>query len=82
MKYIQLKRFVFSTINEWNQFGHKFNWYTFTFILVEFENEVMTGGYEFAFIFLGLGFRIRYNRECSDEIFAKWEKDVEEMNKK
>jgi len=26
-----------------------------------FENDVWTGGYEFVFQLLGLGFRIRYN---------------------
>jgi hypothetical protein len=72
------KRFIFSFINEWVQLFDTFNWYTFTFINIEFENEVMTGGYEFLVIILGLGFRIRYNRKCSDEIFAKWDKEVKE----
>lgn len=48
-------------INQWNQFKGKWNWYTATLLLVEFENDIWTGGAEFTFIILGLGFRIRWN---------------------
>jgi hypothetical protein len=49
------------TRNDWAQLIGKYNWYSFTFCQVYFENETMTGGWEFECILLGLGFRIRYN---------------------
>lgn len=48
-------------INDWSQLFRKHNWYTAHLIHVYFENDVMTGGYEFEFIVLGLGIRVRYN---------------------
>lgn len=48
-------------INQWNQLKGKWNWYTATLLLVEFENDIWTGGAEFTFIILGLGFRVRWN---------------------
>ncbi len=53
--------FFVNFINEWCQFAGEFNWYTFTFLELQFENEKMTGGAEFVFIVLGLGFRVRWN---------------------
>jgi len=47
--------------NEWSQLCGKYNWYSFTFCQIYFEDEKMTGGWEFEFMLLGLGFRVRYN---------------------
>jgi len=47
--------------NDWGQLFGKYNWYSFHFIHVYFENEVMTGGWELECVLLGLGFRLRYN---------------------
>jgi hypothetical protein len=54
-------------LNDWRQLSRQFNWnwYTFTFIQIEFEHERITGGIEFLFILLGLGFRIRWNYDPS-----------------
>ena len=37
----------------------KFNWNIYQFILIEFENDIMTGAYEFTFVLLCCGIRIR-----------------------
>jgi len=71
--------FFMHFINEWSQLKGKWNWFSFTLIQIYFENEVMTGGYEFMFIILGLGFRIRYN--YSNEWHKKYDKEIEEALK-
>lgn len=48
-------------VNEWPQFWGKYNWYDFTLIMIRFEKDLMLTGYEFEFVILGLGFRIRIN---------------------
>ncbi len=62
-------------INQWKQLRGGFNWYTFTPIQVEFEKENMAYGYEFIFILIGLGFRVRYNTDKSFEQFDVWENE-------
>jgi hypothetical protein len=47
--------------NDWSFIWANYNWYSFHFIHLYFENETMTGGWEFECMLLGLGFRIRYN---------------------
>lgn len=54
------------THNDWLQLFNTFNWYTFTLINIEFENDNFTHGYEFIFIILGLGFRVRHNKKSFD----------------
>ena len=50
-----------------------FNWNTWQFLNVEFENDILMGGYEFIFVFLCCGLRIR--------IPHKTEKSIEEYKK-
>jgi len=50
------------SINEWSQLCGKLNWYNFTLIEISAENDIIAPGYEFTFIILGLGFRLRINR--------------------
>ena len=59
-----MNRIVFTPINEWKQFFNKDDaWLTFTFILLEFENDYLFPGIEFTFMLLGLGFYFRINTE-------------------
>jgi len=74
-------KWVFEIINEWKQLFGKFNWYTATFIKIEFEKDEMACGYEFLFVVLGLGFRIRYNTDKALELFEKWDKEVKMSEK-
>lgn len=74
-------RWIFQPINEWVQLLHTFNWYTFTLINIEYEDDVFTGGYEFTFILLGLGLRIRYNTDEAFEKFEEWTKEPEPLTK-
>jgi len=67
-----MDRWIFEFINEWKQLIGSWNWYTFTFINIEIENDLFTHGVEFLFIVLGFGFRIRYNKPS----FDKWAKDL------
>jgi len=73
-----MKNWVFEFKNEWKQLRGGFNWYTFTPIYIYFENDKYTGGVEFSFTLLGLGFYIRYNYDTTklDEIVKKAEKDI------
>ena len=48
--------------NEWSQIFGKWNWVDATIIEISFENDYMAPGYEFVFIILGFGIRIRLNR--------------------
>jgi len=44
-------------------FWKRFNWNTWQFINIEFENDIRMGGYEFTFVFLCCGIRIRIPHE-------------------
>ena len=66
--YINITENLFiETQFQWNQFilkrlrKYRWNWVSFNFIDIYFENDIMIGGLEFIFILLGIGFRIRYN---------------------
>lgn len=52
--------FIYFT-NQWSYLFDDCNWYDFTFINIEFENDKSMGGYEFEIIILGFGVRWRYN---------------------
>ena len=72
-----MDRFLIEFINDWKQLTGKWNWYTFTFINIEFENDIMSHGYEFYFVVLGLGIRIRYNKASFKEWVEEAKKDIE-----
>lgn len=75
---METEHWLLEGINQWSQLIGKWNWYTMTFIQLEFEKEDMAYGYEFIFIILGLGFRIRYNTDKSLEQFKEWEIESDE----
>ena len=66
-------------INDWLQFRGKYNWYTFHFCHIYLENETMSGGLEFEFVILGLGFCLRYNYAFEE---SKVGKIIEELQEK
>lgn len=67
------------TINDWEQVFGKWNWYTFTLIKIEFENDTnFAQGIEFEFVLLGLGFRFRYNKPEFLKKCEEWDKKAEE----
>lgn len=68
-------RWVLSPYCEWSQVGKQYNWYTFTFVHVEFENDTMTKGYEFTCILLGIGFTLRYNTDDAFKLFDEWDQE-------
>jgi len=51
----------FDLIEEWSQLTPGWNWRTFHPIMIEFEDDRMMGAVEGTVIFLGLGFRFRWN---------------------
>ena len=61
----------------------KYNWNTWQFINVEFENDTWTGGYEFTFVFLfcGIRFRISHETEKSKKFWKKVKKEIKQYNK-
>ena len=74
---METKHWLVEGINQWEQLKGGFNWYTMTFIQIEFEKELMAYGYEFIFIILGLGFRVRYNTDKSLEQFEEWNDEAQ-----
>lgn len=61
----------------------RYNWNTWQFINIEFENDIMCGGYEFSFILFCCGLRIRipHETEKSKVIWKKWNKEITEFKK-
>ncbi len=57
----EYKGWFIDWIEEWSQIFGGCNWYTFTLIRIEFENDAILGGIETTWIILGLGFRLRWN---------------------
>ena len=74
---METKHWLVEGINQWEQLKGGFNWYTMTFIQIEFEKELMAYGYEFIFIIIGLGFRVRYNTDKSLEQFEEWNDEAQ-----
>ena len=63
--------------NDWSQIFGKWNWISMNFLQLYFEDDKMTGCYEFEFMILGLGFRIsyHYNEDSeTDNAIKKYEK--------
>ncbi len=54
-------------------FWKRFNWNTWQFINIEFENDIIMGGYEFRFVFLCCGIRIRIPHETKKSK-KQWDK--------
>lgn len=48
-------------IEEWSQLLGGCNWYNFTPIKIEIEDDRILGGWEFTVVLLGVGFRFCYN---------------------
>lgn len=72
---IETEHWLIEGVNQWKQLFNTFNWYRFTLVLFEFENEKWLYGYELNVILLGLGIRIRYNTDKALEQFDEWEKE-------
>lgn len=68
---------VYSFINQWKQLFCR-QWYEATLIKISFEKDVIGIGYEFVFILLGVGFRIRINKDCPKEL----EEAIKELKNK
>jgi hypothetical protein len=59
---INITKNLFAELHcDWLQIFGKYNWYECNILQVYFENDSMTGGYEFEFYILGFGMRVRYN---------------------
>lgn len=52
---------IFEPIFEWSQLWQRCNWYTFTPIKLEVEDDRHMGSVEATAILLGIGFRVRLN---------------------
>lgn len=74
---IETKHWLIEGINEWRQLFGKYNWYTCTLINIKFEVDDWTAGYEFLFVVLGLGIRVRYNTDEALEKFDEWTRDTD-----
>lgn len=59
--YLHIGDSFFHIVNDWSQVFSKYNWYTFHFLHLYMENDVMTCGFEVEIVILGLGFRWRWN---------------------
>lgn len=70
------------TINDWAQLFGKWNWITFHFVHVYFENDIICPGFVAEVVIFGLGFRFRANRSWEDTIIEKSMKEVDELIKR
>jgi hypothetical protein len=55
-----------------------YNWNTWQFINIEFENDIMCGAYEFTFVLLCCGIRIRIPHE-TDKSKKTWKEINQSM---
>lgn len=60
--------FFIEWIEEWSQFFQSCNWYTFHPVQIEFEDERNMGGCECTIVFLGIGFRARWNYRRTEQV--------------
>jgi hypothetical protein len=58
-----------------------YNWNTWQFINIEFENDIMCGAYEFTFVLLCCGFRISipHQTELSKKNWEKWNREIKDF---
>ena len=68
-------------INEWAQIIGRWNWYSFTLIEISAENDITAPGFELTIIILGLGFRLRINRDWSGSELQKRIDDIKKYEK-
>jgi len=67
----------FTFINQYQQIFGEYNWYDITIIELSFEYDMeMTGGYEFTFILLGIGFLFRHTVDLENSVVGKRLKDI------
>lgn len=59
------KDIFFSFYNDWRQLFGEYNWYNFTFLEVSAEKDDVCPGWEFVFVVLGLGIRLRINQDMN-----------------
>ena len=69
----ETENILIEALCDWEQFLNPsaYNWHTFRFASFEIENDKMLGGLEVQMVFLGLGFRARWNHsdtELTDRI--------------
>ncbi len=60
-----MKNLFASFIWEWGQLRRGFNWRTFHLVMIEFEDDRMTGGIEATAILLGVGVRVRWTYDTT-----------------
>ena len=62
----------------------RYNWNTWQFINIEFENDIMCGAYEFTFVLFCCGVRIRIPHETpkSKKFWKKTKKQIKEITEK
>lgn len=60
--------FFIEPIEQWSQFFERCNWYDFTFIKFDVEDDRIMGGVECTLVLLGLGFRARWNYARTERV--------------
>jgi hypothetical protein len=65
-------------------FQKRYNWNTWQFINIEFENDIMCGAYEFTLVLFCCGLRIRIPHETkkSKKNWKQWNKEIKEIKNK
>lgn len=77
------KELLITHRNDYAQLFGKWNWYTFTFIQLRFENDYQLGGFEFDFTILGVGVYLRFNYKETEKLkeLMKEAKELEDSLK-
>lgn len=73
------RNFVFEFKNNWKTLGSSYS--GFTFVNLEFENDVIMGGYIFEIGLLGFTFYFRYNHTETEEM-KNLKRIVDEINER
>jgi hypothetical protein len=75
---------IISYWQQWYELFHwrKFNWNTFDFLHIQFENDTWTGAYEFTLVIFLLGLRIRipHETEKGKKFWKKTHNTLKKLN--
>jgi len=66
------------SVNYWYWLFHACNWFDVELINISFEKDSMLDGYEFSFVILGFGLRLRWNTFTEDNEIIKRAKEAED----
>lgn len=65
---LEIGRWLIDLTEDYSQFFDACHWYTYRVAHIEFERDVVLGGWEASIALLGLGIRVRWNHTETDAL--------------